>query len=239
MGGFDISKRLRITLNIIALIAFLALITYLSVRYTPELAVLFSRRGELKELVESMGAAGIGLFILLQVLQVVVAAIPGEPVQIAGGYLFGTLQGTAYLVAGGAVGSIIVFYASRLLGYGLVKAFAPAKQLERFYRLLNNPKSEITMLVLFLIPGIPKDVLTYLAGLTPVRPGRFLAIAMAGRLPAMAASCYIGANLQSENYAVAITVFAAAAVLFAAGLLFRNRIINMVHRGFKAGRTSL
>lgn len=226
--SIDKRKKLKTALNIIAVILFAGTIIYLSIRYTPEIAGLFQRRQELKALVESKGFIGAILFIGFQVLQVIVAAIPGEAVQIAGGYLYGTLLGTLYLMIGVIIGSIFVFYASRLLGYGLVKTFVSEKNFNKLEFVVNGDKSEIVMLVLFLIPGIPKDILTYMAGLTPVKPFKFLTIAVVGRLPALLASCYIGANLQKENYTIVIIVSSIAVLLFAAGLIFRDKIIIKV-----------
>jgi uncharacterized membrane protein YdjX (TVP38/TMEM64 family) len=86
------------------------------------------------------------------------------------------------------------------------------------------------MFVLFLIPGIPKDILTYIAGLTPVKPVKFLMIAVVARLPALFVSCYIGANLQERNYAVVIAASIAAILLFIAGVFLKDRVIDGVQR---------
>jgi len=227
----DISKlkKIKIVLNIIALVLFIGAITYVSIRYTPQIVRLFERRQELKEYIESKGAAGIAVFIFFQVLQIIVAAIPGEIVQIAGGYLYGTFLGTVYLMIGVVIGSITVFYASRLLGYGLVKTFVSEKNLESMFQKVNGQKFEVFMLILFLIPGIPKDILTYIAGLTPIKPVKFLAIAVLGRLPALIGSTYIGAVFQKENYTAVIIVSTAAIILFITGLLFKDKIINKIH----------
>lgn len=222
-------KKARAILNIIALVLFIGVIIYVSIRYTPQIVQLFERRQELKEYIESKGALGIAVFIFFQVLQIIVAAIPGEIVQIAGGYLYGTFWGTVYLVIGVVIGSIIVFYASRLLGYGLVKAVVSEKNLESLYQKVNGKKFEIFMLILFLIPGIPKDMLTYIAGLTPIKPMRFLVIAVLGRLPALMGSTYIGAVFQDGNYTAVIILSTVAIILFAVGLLFKDKIINKFH----------
>jgi uncharacterized membrane protein YdjX (TVP38/TMEM64 family) len=166
----------------------------------------------------------------IQVFQVVVAVIPGEVVQIAGGYIYGIWAGTFYSLVGIIAGSIIVFYISRLLGYSIIKTFIPERTLGKFNLKMNSNKSEIAMFILFLIPGIPKDVLTYIAGLTPVRPLRFFAAITIGRLPALFASSYIGYYAQQGNYKIVIIVSAIALVLFIAGLLNKDRIIGHLHR---------
>jgi uncharacterized membrane protein YdjX (TVP38/TMEM64 family) len=228
MYRIDKRKTLKTIVNVIVLFLFVGFILYLSIRYTPEVISLFKRRQDVKDLIEAKGFLGVFIFIGFQVLQIVVAAIPGEAVQIAGGYMFGTFIGMLYLMIGVIIGSIVVFYASRLLGYGLVKKFVPEKNFSKLAFIINGEKSEIVMLVLFLIPGIPKDMITYIAGLTPVKPLKFLTIAIVGRFPALLASCYIGANLQKENYTIVIIVSAIAVFLFAGGLIFKDKIINKI-----------
>jgi|SRR5690554_5078009 len=202
------------------------MIIYLSVRYTPQITDLLARRHELKQYVEDMGFTGIVIFVFLQIFQVVVAAVPGEIVQVAGGYFYGTLWGTVYLVTGVIIGSVLNFYAARLLGFEIVQTMLPKKWLKKIYHLIKEPKSELTIFLLFLIPGLPKDALTYLAGLTPIRLTRFLTIAVIARLPALVVSTYIGAGLQQENKTVVIIALALTLILFFIGLLLKNRFIT-------------
>jgi uncharacterized membrane protein YdjX (TVP38/TMEM64 family) len=162
-------------------------------------------------------------------LQVVVVAIPGEFVQLAGGYIYGVWLGTLYSLIGIVAGSIFVFYVSRLLGFTLVRAFVSEKSLEKFDFMINGNKSELIMLILFLIPGFPKDALTYIAGLTPIKPIRFFVIITLGRLPALLASSYIGYSTQKGNYLMVIILSAAAIALFAAGLFMKDKIIAKFH----------
>lgn len=211
-------------LRLVALAIFVGLIIYLSVRYTPQITELLARRHELKQYVEAKGFTGILFFIFLQIFQVVIAAVPGEIVQVAGGYFFGPFWGTVYLVIGVVIGSIFNFHAARLLGLEIIKNMLPQRLLEKASLLLKEPKSELTVFLLFLIPGLPKDALTYLAGLTPVRLTRFLVIAVTGRLPALVVSTFMGAGLQQENLATIITALAVTVVLFLIGLLLKNKL---------------
>jgi len=209
--------------------AFLAALTYAGIRLGPRLTELARKPEEFREWLNSFGWKGVIVFIGIQILQVVIAAIPGEVTQLAGGYLYGTVLGTVYSLTGIVIGSVIVFYAARLLGYPLVKLLVSPKQLEKFSFMLNSSKSEAAMFILFLIPGIPKDILTYIAGITPVKPLRFFAIITIGRLPALLGSSFIGHNTQLGNYGIVIAVSVAACILFFAGVFFRDRIINWVH----------
>lgn len=218
-------QKLKISLNIVALMLFIGLMLFLSIRYTPQVKDLFARRDQLKRFVEQQGAYAIAAFICLQVFQVIVAAVPGEIVQVAGGYLFGTFWGAAFLVSGLIVGSLAAFFAARLLGFRLLKIIVSAPKRERLFTLISSSKSELVLFILYLLPGLPKDVLTYVAGLTPVNPWRFLAISTLGRLPALVVSCYIGASLERENYWAVVVVSALSALLILSGMLFKDRIL--------------
>lgn len=222
------NKKLKLVINIILIAGFLALLVFTAVSYGPEITRLASEPDQLRDVLNSYGWKGVLVFMLIQLLQVVVAAIPGEFVQIAGGYIYGTWLGTLYSLTGIVAGSVIVFFVARLLGYPIVKTFVSQKNLEKFDFMMNSSKSEIAMFILFLIPGIPKDILTYLAGLTPVKPLKFFIIITIGRLPALLASSYIGYNTQKGNYLIVIILSAAALALFAAGILLKDRIIDKV-----------
>jgi uncharacterized membrane protein YdjX (TVP38/TMEM64 family) len=219
-----------LALNIIFASVFVGTLGYLTFRFGPELTKLVSDPQRFREYLLSFGPWSAAVFILFQVIQVVIAVIPGEPVQIAGGYVFGTFLGTVYSTVGITVGYIIVFGSVRLFGYSLVKRFVSEKDLDRFTVLINSPKLETTIFLLFLIPGIPKDVLVYMAGLTPIKPFLFFVIVTFARTPAMIGSSYIGAKIQSNEYVVAIVVSVVASVLFFLGYIYKEKIIDFVHQ---------
>ena len=221
-------KKLKLVLNIVLIAGFLTLLVFAAVRYGPEITKLASKPEQMREVLNSYGWKGVLIFMSIQLIQVVVAAIPGEFVQLAGGYIYGTWLGTLYSLTGIVAGSVIVFFIARLLGYPIVKTFVSQKNLEKFDFMMNNSKSEIAMFILFVIPGIPKDILTYIAGLTPVKPLRFFVIITIGRLPALLASSYIGYNTQKGNYLIVVILSVVALVLFAAGILLKDRIIDKV-----------
>jgi len=222
----DKRKKFKLAINIILILLFAAAVVYITAKYGPYITRLASKPEHLKSVLNSYGWKGIIVFILLQVLQVVIVAIPGEFVQVAGGYIYGVWLGTLYSFIGIVLGSVLIFLVSRFLGYSLVKAFVSPKSLEKFSFMMNNNKSEIPMFVRFLIPGMPKDILTYIASLTPIKPLRFFIVITAGRFPALFASSYIGYSAQKGNYLIAVVLSAAALALFAAGVFFKDRIIG-------------
>lgn len=224
------AKKRQLIIYIFLIAVFLFLLIYSGIRLGPRITELARKPQVLKTMLNSYGWKGVLIFIGFQVLQVVVAAIPGEFVQIAGGYVYGTFAGTVYSLAGIVTGSVLVFTIARLIGYPVVKLFVSPKQLEKFSFMMNSKKSEAALFILFLIPGIPKDILTYIAGLTPVKPFKFFVIITIGRFPALLGSSFIGHSTQKGNYGIAIAVSTIAVVLFAAGLIFRDRIIDWAHK---------
>lgn len=219
----------KLVLNVVLIVLFLGLIAYVAVRFGPHFISLARKPVELRNMLNSYGWRGILVFTGLQMLQVIVAVLPGEFIQFAGGYIYGPWLGTLYSIIGIILGSIIVFFIARLLGYPVVKLLVSPKQLEKFNFMINSEKSEIAMFILFLIPGLPKDILTYIAGITPVKPLKFFIIITIGRLPALLASSYIGYNAQKGNYGIAIILSAGALILFVAGIILKDKIIKKVN----------
>ncbi len=221
-----IPKKVVIGLNVSLLILFIVVMTYLSVKFAPHITHLLKRPDRFRDLLTSYGPISIPAFIFFQIMQVVIMVIPGELVQVAGGYVYGTFFGTVYSIIGILLGSIIAFYISRILGFSLVKDFLPQKDLDRFSFLMNNPKSEMMMFILFLIPGIPKDTLVYIAGIAPIKPKLFFIISMIARFPGILASSYIGANIREKEYLPVIIVSIIACIFFLIGLLKKEIIVS-------------
>ena len=224
--------KLLIAIQIALAALFVGSIVYATVCFGPELTRLVSDPHKFREHILSFGHWSAAVFMFFQVLQVVIAVIPGEPVQIAGGYIYGTFWGTVYSILGITIGYIIVFTCVKLFGYPLVKKFVSKNEFEKFSTLINSPKLETTIFLLFLIPGIPKDILVYIAGLTPIKPVLFFVIITFARFPAMLGSSYIGAKIESSQYVIAITVSIIASILFVFGYIYKNGIIDFIHLRF-------
>ncbi|MFA6308199.1 MAG: VTT domain-containing protein [Clostridia bacterium] len=220
-------KKKSIIINIIILSVIFAAILFVSLKYLPQISKLVSEPKKFRDYLLTFGNNSVFVFIGIQALQVIIAAIPGEFVQIAGGYVYGTFLGTIYSFVGIFIGTVIVFGMIRLFGYSLIKVFISKKSIKKYDFILNSPKSEFVMLFLFLLPAIPKDIVTYLAGLTPIKPLKFFAIAMLGRLPTLVASTYIGSNVMAGNYIRVIVFASIGVIIFVAGVIFRDKIINI------------
>ncbi len=220
----------HLVVRIIMLVVFLSLVTYISFKFGPAITRLVSHPERFKEFIAAYGSASALLYILIQIVHVIIVLIPGEIVQIAGGYAFGTFFGTLYSVIGIFVGTLFVFFATRFVGYPLVRTFVSPEKLKKFDFLINSSKSEVALFILFLIPGIPKDTLVYISGLTPVKPWRFLLICTIARFPGLWGSAYIGANLQKKNYVPLWIISGLALVLFVIGILVKDKIVGRLDR---------
>ncbi len=216
----------------ILLLLFVGLIAFITIRYAGTITHLVKNPTKFRLWLDEYGALSVVIFILFQMLQVIVAAIPGEFIQIAGGYIYGTFWGTIYSSVGIVLGALVAFAVARFLGYSLLKNIVPSDQLKKFDFLINSPKAEITMFMLFLIPGIPKDTLTYIAGITPIKPNQFFLLFTIARFPSMWGASFIGSNLQEQDYLPVIIVSVIATVLFVIGLLKKDWLIEKLHRFF-------
>ncbi len=147
-----------------------------------------------KEYVAKQGILGMFIYILLQVFQIVVALVPGEPIQIFGGFLYGNLLGFILSTIGIMFGSVIAFYLARKLGLPLVKIFVKEELLIKVQNKLETNSASAILFLLFLFPGLPKDVLVYALGLSNIRFNRFFIIYFVARIPGMFVANYIGAQ---------------------------------------------
>lgn len=168
------------------------------------------------------------VYVAIQVFQVVVFVVPGDVVQIAGGYLFGVLGGVTYSLIGIAIGSTIDFFVARTLGRTFVEGVFGEARVAAFDRVSESPRARTGFFLLFVIPGIPKDVLVYVAGISTLRFPSFLLVTMAGRTAGILGSAIIGDSAAQERWFLSAFVFGVAVVLFSLGVLFRRRLQGWV-----------
>ncbi|MBN1685103.1 MAG: TVP38/TMEM64 family protein [Spirochaetales bacterium] len=209
---------------------FIAAVLIVVLIFRQQIWQVFSSSENIKEAVESWGIAAPLSFIGLQFIQVVIFVIPGEVPQIAGGYLFGTVQGSLLSVTGILLGSSFNFLLARVFGVPFVRALFGEQRLEKFDAISRSPRSQIAFFLLFVIPGIPKDILCYVAGLSPMRYLAFVFVSMIGRLPGIVGSAGIGGAAAANKWVVAGIILGVASVLFALGVIFRNRLQGVVER---------
>jgi len=176
--------------------------------------------------VEERGWWGRLAFVGMVLLQVLVAVIPGEPLEIAAGYAFGFFEGTLLCLIGMTIGGVLVFGFVRRFGVRALEIFFSREKIENIKFLQNNRRVYLIVIVAFLLPGTPKDLLSYAAGLTKVRFRHWLWITSLCRLPSLVTSTLGGNALGTERWVQAALIFAATMVISLLGLWVYRRYME-------------
>ena len=173
------------------------------------------------------------IYIGVQVIQIVISVIPGQAFQFAAGYLYGFLPGLLYSVIGATLGTLISFYLAKLLGKDAIHLFFGEEKMTYFIDRLNSKKAYTIVFLIYLIPGLPKDIVSYAAGVSEMKCKPFLILSLIGRMPGMAGSLLIGALYMKQHYIGMgiIAVFAVAAFILC--IIFRKRISRHLDRFYE------
>lgn len=198
----------------------------------PEIIEYMSSLDNINALFEEYKGYSILIYIVAQVIQIVICVIPGQMLQFAAGYAFGFWLGLLFSLIGAAIGAIVAYYLAKLLGQGILYLIFDEDQMENFIEKLNSKKAIIAVLVIYLIPGLPKDACAYAAGISNMRLKAFLVVSLIGRTSAMAGSLLIGNQISTGAYTIAIIIGAAAVLLFLSGIIFRGKIINILNKAY-------
>lgn len=216
----------------VGLIAFFAIMVLIVVLLWPYFHDLFEPGGLDRIITDVRDAGPVGFLILLglQFLQIVVAFIPGEVVQIAAGLLYGPWLGAFVILLGCIISSAFIFALVHKLGAPFVQNMVPTQYLNKFRKFELTGKLNIIVFILFLIPGLPKDVFTYLVPLTDMRMRTFLLLSNVGRIPGIIVSTYAADGLAEGRFMESAIIFGVAAVIAVLGIVFRERIMKMLEK---------
>lgn len=217
-------KIFKIILAILVLTLFIGIITYLF----PVMKDLSSIEGQIafKEKVDNSGMFGLLSLFGLQVAQIFLIIVPGEPIEILAGMCYGGFWGTIFIMVSAFIISITIFFLVRKFGRKFVYDFCDEKKVAKIEnsKLFQNPnKIELIMLILFLIPGTPKDLLVYIAGLLPIKPIRFILISSLARFPSVISSTLAGENLAIGDWKMSIILYAAVLIIVGIIIFFINK----------------
>jgi len=217
------SKRLAISLAVISATTAAAL----ALTFTGHLGSwyrlaweVFGSREQLRMYVTSWGAYAPFAFIAIQAFQVVFAPIPGEVTGAVGGFVFGAWPNVVYSTTGLTLGSVAAFLFARIVGQPLVETLVGAASLERFHY-LTEKHGTLFALILFTIPGFPKDMLCYILGLSPMRFIPFATACLIGRIPGTIMLSLSGEAAYEGNWILLAIVSAACIILI--GVVFLNK----------------
>ena len=221
------SKRTKVfkwLLMIIVLALCIGLIVYLF----PVIRNLSTPEGqmEFKNHVANLGALGYLALFGLQFAQIFLIILPGEPIEILAGMCYGGIGGLIFITVSVFIITTIVFLAVRKFGRKFVYSFCSKERIDKIEnsKLFKNPKKiEWIMLILFLIPGTPKDLLVYIAGLLPLKPLRFILISTFARLPSVISSTFAGSNLVAGNWKFSLIIYGATFIIVGLAIFIINK----------------
>lgn len=151
---------------------------------------------------------------------------------VAAGYMYGFWIGYLLSLVGAAIGTVLTYYIARLLGHDAMHLIFGEERIQQQLDTLNSKKAVVLVFLIFLIPGVPKDLCNYVAGLSEMKLKPFLLVSLIGRSPGMMGSLLIGLSIESGRYIGAGAIAAAAIILFLLGLIFRKRITAFLDRAY-------
>lgn len=210
-------KRLKMIKKIVTILVLFFMIGMIAYLF-PVMKNLSSLEGQVafKAKVESSGMMGLLTLFGLQVAQIFLIIVPGEPLEILAGMCYGAMWGTVFIMVSACMISVMIFALVRKFGRKFVCSFCDEKKVEKIEnsKLFQNPKKiERIMLISFLIPGMPKDLLVYVAGLLPIRPIRFILISTFARFPSVISSTLAGANLAMGDWKLGLILYGIVLIL--------------------------
>jgi len=186
--------------KLLFLVLFLAVLIVFGIKTGPWFIENAKNPVYMREFLRGFGNAGFLVYVLIQTVQAIVLVFPGDLFSICGGFIYGIPLGFALSFLGLMLGTVIVFYISRFFGYNLISSFIAKEKIEKMSALLNSTKGTIGMFIIFIIPFFPKDILIYIAGLTPVKAYKLFIIYGLSRIPGILVWVSVGANTYEKDY---------------------------------------
>lgn len=193
------SKKIKI-LKIIMLLVVIAIFSYATYSLFPIMKNIASEEGRIafREKIVQSGVKGMGMLFGLELAQIILAILPGEPLEVLAGMCYGSIGGTIFLTISVFITTLLIYFSVKKYGKKLVYEFVSKEKIDRIEKskIYNNPqKIEMLLLILFLLPGTPKDLLTYIGGLLPIKSSRFILIATFARFPSIISSTVAGNSI--------------------------------------------
>lgn len=223
-------KIIRIFLLTVAVVTIIGIIMYL----LPLMKDISTRQGqiEFKEKIDSLGIYGFLVLFALQLAQIFLIILPGEPLEILAGMCYGEVWGTIFILTTVCITTTAIFLLVRKYGKEFIYQSFSKEKIDKIEnsKLFKNTKTvEWIMIILFLIPGTPKDLLVYIGGILPIKPIRFIFISTFVRFPSVISSTIAGANLVEGNFknmvfAYGVTFLVTGIVVFIVNKMDKRKI---------------
>lgn len=217
-------KIFRIILVIIAVVIIVGVLAYL----IPVMKNLSTGGGQeaFKNKVNDSGFVGLLMLFGLQVAQVFLFILPGEPIEILAGMCYGGWGGLLFITVSVCIITTGIFFLVRKLGRKFVYDFCDENKVKKIEnsKLFKNPKKiEWIMIILFMVPGTPKDLLVYISGLLPIKPLRFILISTFARLPSVVSSTFAGNTLMKGAWRSSLVIYAITFLLVGVVVFIINK----------------
>ena len=229
------NKNTKFIISVLKLILLVALVIgiplYVYLKY-PELIDHFRSLEAINSFLLQYKTVSIFVYIGLQIFQIVVSILPGQALQFAAGYAYTFWFGYLYSLIGIALGTIITFYMARLLGKDAMHVIFGEEKFTKFVHILNSKRAFIVLFVIFLIPGIPKDLFAYAAGVSEIKIKPFIMLSLIGRTPAMMGSIMMGSMFHNGSYTGLIILCVITVIACLAGILQRNKIMEWSNKAY-------
>ena len=182
---------------------------------------------------EKYETQSIFVYIGLQIVQIVISIIPGQVFQMAAGYIYGFWPALLFAMTGALLGTTLSFMLAKVLGRDFLHIFFGEEKMSYYIERLNSKKMYAIVFFLYLIPGIPKDMVSYAAGVSEIRFKPFLIISALGRIPGMIGCLLMGDMMMEENYTGVVIIGVFAVIAFCICIAFRNKIQSFLDRFYK------
>lgn len=236
------SKKTK-TFKLVLLLIVVAIAAAVTIYLIPVIKELGTPQGQasFKEKISSSGFLGILMLFGLQFAQIFLFIIPGEPIEILAGVCYGSVWGTIFIMVSAAIISAFIYLLVHKLGRKFIYDFVAKDKIEKIEnsKVFQNPRNiRFIIFILFFIPGTPKDLLTYIAALLPIKPLEFIIISTLARFPSIISSTWAGASLLDGNWKLSLIIYGATFLIVAIAVIImrvfdKNKITDEAIRTIK------
>ena len=173
------------------------------------------------------------VYIVLQIIQVIISVLPGQIFQMAAGYLYGFWAALLFAMTGAIIGTAISFMIAKVLGRDFLHILFGEERISYYVERLNSKRMYTLVFLIYLIPGIPKDMVSYASGISEIRFKPFIILSSIGRIPGMAGSLLMGTMLEDEKFGFAIGIGLVAVIMCILCVVFKDTLIKFLDKAYE------
>ena len=223
-------KKIVAILQFVVLLGIIFGIPILIYQFNPEIIENFKSVEKFDAWISEYKGIGLIIYIICQVTQIVLCFLPGQVIQIAGGYMFGFVLTLLASIVGALLGTLITFYLAKFLGKNAIRLICGEEKFDKYVRMMHTKRARIIIFLIYLIPGLPKDMIAYAAGVSDINVVEFTILSLIGRIPAMTVSILFGVCLYSNDYTSAIIIACVMLFIFSICIIKRKSFTEFIER---------